>query len=160
MTSNDPAGITNILFPTDFSPLSARAEELAIYLASTCTASVLVLHAIEDLEIPEDEEDAQIMAWRRRLEKTLTGKLDRAVTAFREKGIEARGELIWGRAWRTIFERARRGTFDLVVIGSHGVANAAGHLLLGTTSHKVALSCPVPVLIVRAEEAIPDQELT
>ena len=149
--SSEPVRIANILFATDFSDRSEKARHYTRLLASRLGARVLVLHAIEDLEIPEQELDEQLVQWKNDLERSVKSKLDRLVAFFAESGVEVEGQLIWGKAWSVIFSAARAGPVDLIVVGSHGVANRQDHLVLGTTSHKVALASPVPVLIVRAE---------
>ena len=37
----------------------------------------------------------------------------------------------------------------LIVMGSHGLKDNAGKMLVGTTSHKVIFTSPCPVLVVR-----------
>ena len=43
---------------------------------------------------------------------------------------------------------AKKGKFDLVIMGSHG-HGALGSLMLGSAASKVLAQCKVPVLIVR-----------
>jgi nucleotide-binding universal stress UspA family protein len=53
-----------------------------------------------------------------------------------------------GASAEVIAEAARKGRFDLVVMGSHG-HGALGGLVLGSTTTKVLAKCQTPVLIVR-----------
>jgi nucleotide-binding universal stress UspA family protein len=56
--------------------------------------------------------------------------------------------VIKGNAGKEIAKFARRGKFDLVIMGSHGYS-AFEQLMLGSVASKVIALCKVPVLLVR-----------
>jgi nucleotide-binding universal stress UspA family protein len=53
-----------------------------------------------------------------------------------------------GDPGETIAGYAKRGKFDLVVLGSRG-QGALSNLLLGSVASKVLAECKVPALIIR-----------
>lgn len=56
--------------------------------------------------------------------------------------------VVKGNAGREIAKFARRGKFDLVIMGSHGYS-VFEQLMLGSVASKVIALCKVPVLLVR-----------
>jgi nucleotide-binding universal stress UspA family protein len=69
-------------------------------------------------------------------------------TFFSKQGIEAAFTHRVGEAGEQIAELARKGGFDLLMMGSHG-HGALVRLVLGSVASRVLATCEVPVLIVR-----------
>lgn len=67
---------------------------------------------------------------------------------FRRAGLEYTETMATGPVAVKIAERAEKGRFDLVVMGSHG-RSAAGNLFLGSVTTRVLAECKVPVVIIR-----------
>lgn len=67
---------------------------------------------------------------------------------LREEGVRHDEELRVGDAADEIALLARRGKFDLIVMGSHG-RGAVGTAFLGSVVQKVLARSKVPVLVVR-----------
>ena len=67
---------------------------------------------------------------------------------FKRHGIEADYVSPLGHAADEIAALADRGTFDLLMMGSHG-HGSAGNLVMGSVATKVLAACNVPVLLVR-----------
>lgn len=67
---------------------------------------------------------------------------------FAQHGIEARFVLRIGPAAVNIAKLARRGGFDLLIMGSHGHSAMAG-LVLGSVTTQVLSLCSTPVLLIR-----------
>ncbi len=145
-----PVQIRQILFATDFSRYSDRARDYAVTLARKHRAHVYVLHAIEVLYYM-NEKDPELREWFKTLERAMERKMADEVAFFQSHGVAATGEVIIGTPWKVILRFAEEVGVDLIVIGSHGIGTEEGRILLGTTSHKVALASKIPVLIVRPE---------
>jgi nucleotide-binding universal stress UspA family protein len=67
---------------------------------------------------------------------------------FAKQGLAAKYMARVGPAAEAIAALAAKGSFDLLVMGSHG-HGALANLVLGSQATKVLASCRVPVLIVR-----------
>lgn len=147
----DKTAIRQILFATDFSVYSEKARNHARLLAKSLGASVTVLHAIELIH-GLDANEPELKEWYRNLEKRLQAKLEKELDHFRKDGIEACGTLVFGTPWEVVISCAVEGKMDLIIIGSHGARTAEGGILLGTTSHKIALASDIPVLIVKVDQ--------
>lgn len=74
--------------------------------------------------------------------------LARAKTRLRRARMGYTEAVVKGNAGREIAKFARRGKFDMVVMGSHGYS-AFEQLMLGSVASKVIALCKVPVLLVR-----------
>jgi nucleotide-binding universal stress UspA family protein len=67
---------------------------------------------------------------------------------FRKQGIEAEYAAKVGHAAETIAKTAEGGSFDLLVMGSHG-NGTLGSLVMGSVTTKVLAQCKTPVLLIR-----------
>jgi nucleotide-binding universal stress UspA family protein len=67
---------------------------------------------------------------------------------FSKQGLEAEYEHQVGNPGEQIAAVARKGKFDLVMMGSHG-HSALARLVVGSVTGRVLASCDVPLLIVR-----------
>jgi nucleotide-binding universal stress UspA family protein len=76
-------------------------------------------------------------------------KVFKPIRAFLARhGIDASYEHKVGEPGDVIAEAARKGRFDLLVMGSHG-HGALARMVLGSVTSRVLASCEVPLLIVR-----------
>lgn len=137
-----------ILFATDFSGYSERARGWALMIASLTGASVVVAHVVEFVDTSTDE---RLQTWFEKLKREASERLAVEVELFRREGVGAVGDLAVGSPWEVVSRKCEEFEADLVVVGSHGLRTPEGRLLLGTTSHKVALTARPPVLIIKAE---------
>jgi len=141
-----------IVFPTDFSNLSERARGYAAPLAKLCGSTVYVLHAIEPIELTNGEADEEIAKFYDDIRREAERKMEGEKEHFQKLGIEAETVVLLGKRWSTINSFASENHADLIVLGSHGIRTREGNISIGTTSHKVAMTSPCPVLIVPHEE--------
>lgn len=74
--------------------------------------------------------------------------LAKAKTRLRRARVGYTEAVIEGNAGKEIAKFARRGKFDLIIMGSHGYS-AFEQLMLGSVASKVIALCKVPVLLVR-----------
>jgi nucleotide-binding universal stress UspA family protein len=137
-----------ILLATDFSPIAERAEDETLALAHAFGAQVIALHAIEPIETDDESMFADFYV---QLTRAAEHKLAALRARFEARGVTCKPEIRVERRWQAIVDTARSRGAELIVLGSHAPRMAAPGL--GTTSHKVFLSAPVPVLFVRLPAA-------
>lgn len=142
-----------ILAPTDFSPASDRALDVAIDIARLTGAAIEVLHvnleAMWVLPPPGDVvaspvDMTEVLA-------TSSMQLDAAVNRVRAAGIQCTGVSETGRTDAEIVEYARNRAAGLIVVGSHG-RHGIGHVLIGSVAEKVVRHAPCPILVVPSAE--------
>ncbi|MCK6552777.1 universal stress protein [Myxococcota bacterium] len=138
--------IKRILFAADFSEHSARAQAQVIELARALGATIDVLHAIEPF--PEGDDEHAFDDIYTQLEDRAESEMARVVEALRAAGLTCTTSIVIEKRWRAINDRAESERADLIVMGSRGHRDGDGNPV-GSTSHKVFLTCRVPLLVVR-----------
>jgi len=143
-----------ILAPIDFSSASAAAASYAAELAKGFGAKVHVLHAWEAPVYLRPD----LTVWSGEVSATLGDEIrhsaERAMLEFFEK-MKFEGdpsfthEVRQGTPYKTILAVAEAGSFDLLVMGTHG-RTGLSHALLGSVAEKVVRHATCPVLTVRA----------
>lgn len=149
--------LRKILVPSDFSQTSARALTEAHYFASTFGASIDLLHVWSPPAVAAPESvltgvgltEQPLLQW---LGGNASELLEKQAADARNSGMSI-GETFcdMGDAASVIIERALRGGYDLLVLGTHG-RSGLSHLLLGSVAEKVVRRAPCPVLTIRAED--------
>jgi nucleotide-binding universal stress UspA family protein len=143
-----------ILVPTDFSPQSERALEMARRLASVVGGELILFHAF--VEAPLYSEGP--FAAERIRDVYATGRvwvqdqLERRAVAARATGLVARTLVRTGVAHLEIVAAAREEKAELIVIGTHG-RSGVDRLLLGSVADRVIRLATCPVLAVREPDA-------
>ncbi len=138
-------GVSRILVPTDFSPASAKALELAAALANQCNATVTILHVV-DISAQGaygTAEELMRQAWHNGA--TQLGQLAWAYSGT----VQAQTLLAEGVPWDVIVEKSH--DFDLLVIGrprSKGMWSLFSH----HTAKGVADKAACPVILVNQED--------
>ncbi len=133
---------SHVLAPIDLSQDSARGLELITTLP---TKRVTLLHVIQRVPgLPAAELRPFYARLRRRAEEVV----QRAAGTLAASGLRVSRSITIGDPAAEIVRVAATRRVDLVVLGSHRLGLQPGHGL-GTTSHRVALACPCPVLLVR-----------
>lgn len=140
------AAFKSILCPIDFSDSSQQAIDLAIEIGVDGTEIVL-MHSIE---LPTSYgQEPTLMDSVEQLDRVTTSAIDRWAGATRAK---SRGPVTSqtrrGRAGAQILELLEAGTYDLVVMGSHG-RTGIRRALLGSVAEKVVRHATCPVLVAR-----------
>lgn len=142
-----------ILAPTDFSPASDRALEVAIDIARLTGSSIEVLHvnleAMWVLPPPADVVASPVDMTEVLVNSSM--QLDAAVDRVRAAGIHCTGVAESGRTDAEIVDYARKRGAGLIVVGSHG-RHGIGHVLIGSVAEKVVRHAPCPILVVPAGE--------
>lgn len=154
-------GQPRILVPLDGSDGSEQALEALVNLFDVGSAEIKLLHVMETLWLPEDE-DAES-----RLRNNLdTGQMNQAGLELRHEAeqllLDARVRILphhpgvttsirEGIPANEILAEADQGDYDLIVIGATGATDMK-HSVLGSVSSKVAWNAPCSVLVVRLPE--------
>jgi nucleotide-binding universal stress UspA family protein len=143
-----------ILVPVDGSDGSEQALEMLASFFDLESADVTLLHVLETLWLPEDEDgvpqegvDQEALELRREGEALLAKARAKivahhsGVTTLIREGVPA----------NEILSAADEGDYDLVVVGATEATDMK-HQVLGSVSSKVAWNAPCSVLLVRVPE--------
>lgn len=141
--------LSNILFTTDFSPVSRRALQYAEELARWYGARILVAHVVRNepylagvMEpIPVDLD----LFWN--IEKRA---LDEFVATSNLEDVAHEEILRRGELWDVISEVVQEKRVDLVVVGTHG-RQGLKKVVLGSAAEKIYRQAKCPVLTVGPE---------
>lgn len=145
-------GYRRILCPVDTSACSKRAFGEALSLAERFDGSVVVLHVYH---VPANVQPS-VLVWAavgpRPLWELAEEQARTELETFLEEwSLEARRRtqtvIEAGDPASAIVERARRGSHDLVVMGTHG-RTGAERLVIGSVAERVVRLAPCPVLVV------------
>jgi nucleotide-binding universal stress UspA family protein len=137
--------IRTILHPTDFSPPSGYAFELACALARDYGARLVLLHVKPPPQVLFGKA-GPVVAEPPDLRSTLQEQLDQLRPAGTASQVERR--LLEGDAAAEIVNTAREVGSDLVVMGTHG-RTGLRRLLMGSVAEQVVRKAPCPVLTVK-----------
>ncbi len=136
----------SILVPFDGSEFSRRALERACALSKPRDAVITVLYVIPRYE--EMVEFFKTEAIRKRLFEE-AGKVTRQAEDIAAKaGVTAGSEIAEGYPEAEIIEASRRLNNDLIIMGTYGWKGVT-RALMGSTTERVIMNAPCPVLVVR-----------
>ena len=146
---------TKILVPVDFSPCSDEALRVALTLARTFQAELLLVHVIDTsalaifnqmglLAVPSDAHGQK-----RRLRHHARLNVRRLLESEAVKGVTVTRIVLEGGPFVEIAKTARTEKVDLVVIGSYGGrSGSVDKIFFGSTAEKVVRTAGCPVLTV------------
>jgi nucleotide-binding universal stress UspA family protein len=145
-----------ILYPTDFSDPSKKALDYVKQLKESGAEEVIVLHVIEDREIPVflglDEGDpvpgTQLEKTLRIIEENAKEETRAIAAELKESGFDVKVRIEKGTAFREILKVEEEEEVSVIVVGSHGKGPVTG-ILLGSVSDKVIRKSKKPVLIIK-----------
>lgn len=138
-----------ILIPTDGSPTSEHAVEVALDMAETMGATVTGLYVMDASAYATLPGDVEWGSIREILQKESEETLDTLEERCSTRDLACERDVREGHPAQEIIEASR--DHDLVVMGTHG-RSGIRHLLMGSVTEKVIRHAPVPVLVVRAPE--------
>lgn len=147
-----------ILVPLDGSATAERGLREAIALAADQKEKprLALLHVVGDFSmLVEMSAAASYQEMLDGLRRYGQDVLAKAKTAAAGAGIEADStlrELTQGRVADVIVDEARSASCDLIVMGMHG-RRGFSRVAMGSDAEQVVRTSPVPVLLVRQEEA-------
>lgn len=147
------APFENVLVAIDFSEGSTRALRAGIAMARTTGAKLTLLHvgisqAIMVSQIWMDAVSPAMVEIHDRLAREAQRQLDRLMRDEVPETLRGRVLLREGVAADTIVQQISLGSYDLVVMGTHGHTGMQ-RVILGSVAERVLRHSPVPVLVVR-----------
>jgi nucleotide-binding universal stress UspA family protein len=145
---------TKILVPVDFSPCSEEAFQVAMSMAKTYQAAVLLLHVVDTKSLdalnrlglaPPSEGRKQKKA----LHHQARLNARRLMEAEEARGVALHRMMAEGAPFVEIARLARTEKVDLVIMGSYGgSAGNVDKIFFGSTAEKVVRTAGCPVLTV------------
>ena len=143
-----------ILVPVDGSETSSKALVAALQLARESGGRVRIVHALDELAyLTGYEYSHEVLAQARAYANKV---VDDAMAIAKASGVPADSRLLetpGRRLGDVVADEARAWEADLVVLGTHG-RRGVSRVLLGSGAEQVIRMAPVPVLAVRAPEAL------
>ena len=141
-----------ILVPVDFSAHSARAVQMAAELARRFDGTLDLVHVFDLVAYPLP--DGYVMFTRPQLDGMFE-RFGQELAKCKQLALAAGAPRVEthvreGACAADICDFARDGSFDLIVMGTHG-RRGLNHLLLGSVAERVLRSAPCPVLTLKAE---------
>lgn len=146
---------TTILSPVDGSESAQRGAQEAIRLAKDQQAQLRFLCVIDTYMPALDPEIAFDVGVIESLRKWGEKILGESMAAAAAAGVAAESALVetaGGRVAELIVEQARQWPAAIIVMGTHG-RRGFNHLLMGSDAEAVIRLSPVPVLLVKPEQA-------
>lgn len=140
-----------ILVPIDFSRYSRETLDFALSLRNLFAATYELVHVVRVGEVetfaslggePSEVRSQRIEAARAELER----EAERRRGEFPDLEVSCR--TVAGVPFKEICHLADEGSFQLIVIGTHG-RTGLSHLLLGSTAERVVQHAPCPVLSIK-----------
>lgn len=135
-----------ILVPLDGSAVSKRALKEAVAVAKMTKGTITLIHVYSigtSLIISSKQEYLRELTLRKAKQILAEGK-----KLANEEGFEVKTLLVEGDAVEQIVKTSKEGDFNLIVMGARGLGKAR-ELILGSVSHEVIKSAPIPVLVTQ-----------
>lgn len=141
--------ISKILHPTDFSPLSKPAFEMACSLARDYAAELIICHVCP----PRIMAAGEGIVLERSAEETEQAAAE--LEAIQPAGVPllVSHRLLQGDAADEIIRLAQANKIDLIVMGTHG-RSGIGRLVMGSVAEAVMRKAPCPVLTLKTPAAL------
>ena len=138
----------HILLAADYSGNSAIVEQKAKALAETYQAKLSIVHALDDIPLPDTSYGTVIPLDEESSEEELQSAKQQLLKTATELGVPLQNcWLIWGSPNDEIVRIAQQQKVDLIVTGSHGRHGLA--LIMGSTANSVLHHAECDVLAVR-----------
>jgi nucleotide-binding universal stress UspA family protein len=140
-----------ILCAIDFSASSLEALKYALSLARESNGTVKLLYALEymDPEEPCEHVDADVRRDRQHLIEHARRRLHGVVAAEDLTWCDIQEEVVIGRAYKMVLQRAAEAKADLIVMGAQGTGGLE-LMVYGSNTQHVLRAARCPVLTVHA----------
>ena len=136
----------HILVPVDFSEKNQVAIAAAQELAKLSAARVSLLHVIEFIDFPDDEE---ISNFYEKLKSRSEQELDKLLRLFTENKLDVSVETIINNRVKGIAVYAAENEVDLIVMSSHPIDPEKRHSGWTTISYQVSAICHCSIMLVK-----------
>lgn len=138
-----------ILVPTDASEYSRRALKMALELAQSVQAEVVLLHVSYTPQAYWGYTISYgITVTQEQLDQNGELALDATMTGIDSEQVVIHKRVESGHPVTIILEQIKKENIDLVIMGSHGYGAIAGSVL-GSVSQRVLQKASCPVLIIK-----------
>lgn len=138
-----------ILVPTDASEYSRRALKMALELAQSVQAEVVLLHVSYTPQAYWGYTISYgITVTQEQLDQNGELALDATLTGIDSEQVVIHKRVESGHPVTIILEQIKKENIDLVIMGSHGYGAIAGSVL-GSVSQRVLQKASCPVLIIK-----------
>ena len=140
-----------ILVPIDFSEISARVVDAAVFFAKKYRAELTVVSVVEDIFSYSGLSLIGEPLARLGIDRLDTS--EQKMTAFlaehlADVPVSYQSKILQGQAADEILQFAEAGGFDLIVMGTHGYRGFE-KMLIGSVTNKVLRLAACPVLSLR-----------
>ncbi len=150
-----------IMVPLDGSELAERVLPHLETVAKGCKSpEVIIVQAVEPLSVPYGREVAQftsleqVKAFETHQKVEAEKYLKKIVAHLKKTGVNARADLVYGKAGEALSDYVAKNKIDLVIIATHG-RSGVSRWVWGSVADRLIRSINVPVLMVRASEGMP-----
>lgn len=138
--------IKRILLPTDGSAFSESASKYAVFLAKKLGCSLTALHVIS-VQPPKKLGTESVEREKAKQTELCFRSVEERAKA---EGAELKTKILVARSISdTILEEADEGSYDIIIMGSHGITGFR-KFLLGSVSEAVVRRATCPVLIIHS----------
>ena len=142
-----------ILFPTDFSDVSAKAMRYVKQLKGAGAQEVILLHVIDEKELAvlSSRVPDQYLRLTVQMEKEIAEEMAAIEAEMTAAGFRVKPEVKRGMPFTEIMATAAEEKVSIIVLGSHGRSNIR-EMLMGSVSENVIRHSKVPLLVVSRED--------
>ena len=136
----------HILVPVDFTDKNHAAIALAQQLARQSDARISLLHVIEFIDFPDDDE---ISNFYEKLQARSEKELDKLLKLLDDEDLDVTVETVINRRCKGIVMYAIDNNVDLIVMSSHPIHPNQRGGGLATISYQVSAVCPCSIVLVK-----------
>jgi nucleotide-binding universal stress UspA family protein len=136
----------NILVPTDLSPKSIKALDIALSMSDKGDSRITFLHVIERIE---DSDEDEFKSFYDKLAAKARLKMQKMIAQYKETGANIESEIIFGNRVGEIVDFSYKHAIDLIILRSHKLNKVDAVEGWATISYKVGILAPCPVMLVK-----------
>lgn len=136
----------HILVPLDFTEKNRAALDIAFEMAVANQARVTLLHVIEPIDLPGDEE---VQDFVEQLRQRADRELETCSQRFNDAEIACNWKIRYGKRAVEVSMYERDHNVDLIALSSHPIDADHPSRSLATLSYQIAVLSRCPVLLVK-----------